>query len=389
MGPDPAPDWNQALSRGTTSLIPLTSEEIPPDVSYQFYGRHALKDAVRQSLSWMDKSSSQTHFPMAGISHDRAQASLKRFTEILDTATDRHDFARRIADTFTWYKSAGWDGAGGGVLFTGYYTPILEGSLTPDAIYRFPLYGLPSDLVKDEGGVILGQRLSSGRIAPYPDRATIEERRLLDGQGLELVWLKSPMDAYITHVNGSAVIRLPDGEILRLGYAGKNGREYVSLREQLAKDGNIDEDTGGLPAIRAWALERPDEVLSYLHRNPAYVFFTPIENTPHGSLNVPVTAKRTLATDKSLFPWGALTFVDTTLPSMDSQDPRIFRQFMLDQDTGGAIRTAGRADLYLGTGDEAENLAGQTRSSGQLYYLFLPEEETESHLPPPIEEFLP
>jgi membrane-bound lytic murein transglycosylase A len=122
--------------------------------------------------------------------------------------------------------------------------------------------------------------------------------------------------------------------------------------------------------MRQWAAEHPREVPKYLARNARYVFFTEIAGNPRGSLNVEVTAERSLATDKSLFPRGAVVFVDTRIGNTRSIGKR-FNQFMLDQDTGGAIRTAGRADIYLGKGPAAERLAGTTQAEGQLYYLFL------------------
>ena len=273
---------------------------------------------------------------------------------------------------FDAYQSAGWDGRGGGVLFTGYCTPVLDGSLEPTAIYRYPLYALPPDLVKSEDGTILGRNTKNG-IEPYPTRKEIETSGMLDEQGLELVWVRDPLDAFIAHVNGSAFIRLsgPQGSReLRFGYAGKNGREYTSMGGELVKDGLISKEALSLGTLRAWAVQNPALVHEYMHRNNSYVFFAPIEGSPRGSLNLEVRAYRTLATDKSLFPRGGLVVVDTVLP-MPGGGYMPFEQVMLDQDTGGAIRTAGRADIYLGDGYEAERLAGTTRSEGQMYYLFL------------------
>ncbi|MEE8466824.1 MAG: MltA domain-containing protein, partial [Planctomycetota bacterium] len=242
-------------------------------------------------------------------------------------------------------------------------------SLWPDDVYRYALYALPSDLEKAIDGTILGQRTEAG-LAPYPSRRIIEANRLLDGLELELVYLRDPLDAFIAHVNGSAVVRLNDGTDVRLGYAGKNGREYTSLGAELVKDGFISADELSLSSIRAWARAHPALVSAYLDRNASYVFFTPIDGPPRGSLNVPVSAQRTLATDKAIFPRGAIVYVDTTLP-MQGGGRAVFRQLMFDQDTGGAIRTAGRADIYLGMGPEAEYRAGSTRSTGQLFYFFL------------------
>ena len=203
----------------------------------------------------------------------------------------------------------------------------------------------------------------------YPSRNAIEASGMLAGS--ELVWLADPLDAYIAHVNGSAVLRLPEGGELRLGYAGNNGHEYTSVRNELIRDGKLDEEEANLATMREWALAHPREATEYMGRNERFVFFTPIEGNPRGSLNVEVTAERSLATDKALFPRGAVTFVDTHLGGGHPRSGRPISRFMLDQDTGGAIRTAGRADIYLGVGPNAERLAGSTKTEGQLYYLFL------------------
>ncbi len=365
------PDWERPLPPGAPALIPLGADEEHPDIHLEWYGRHRLVDAVERSLSYLAKPSSLQHFPQAGISHERTRASLERFAELLAEAGSAEAFERAVDAEFQWYRSAGWDGRGSGVLFTGYCTPILEASLRPTQRFKYPLYGRPDDLITDPNGKVLGQKTSAGTNPKYPTRGAIERGGLLDGT--EVAWLASPMDAYIAHVNGSAVLRLPNDELFRVGFAGHNGHEYTSLRELLVKAEALDGETANLASIREWAKRSPGDVLDFLHRNDRYVFFREIEGTPHGSLNVPVAAKRTLATDKSVFPRASLLFVDTRLPRAGTERGVPFRRFMLDQDTGGAIRSAGRADIYLGEGDEAEGLAGATKAPGQLYYLFLRE----------------
>jgi membrane-bound lytic murein transglycosylase A len=365
----PAPDYWQPLPPGSPALLPLAPGEQHPDFSQQWSARADLLPALDNSIAWTKKPSSAHFFPIEGVSHERALKSLERFREILETSHSGEEFERRVDEEFTCYKSAGWNGLGGGVLFTAYCTVELEGSRTADATHRFPLYALPPDLVKGQDGEILGRKTAEGD-EPYPTRATIEASALLEGKGLELVWLTNPMDAYIAHVNGSAVVKLTDGTRMLLGYAGKNGRAYVSLGQELVKDKQLKKEELSLTGIRKWAREHPNEVESYLRRNDSYVFFAPIDHAPHGSLNVPVTAWRSLATDKTLFPRGAITFVDTHLGPTGGAN---VHQFLFDQDTGGAIRTAGRADMYLGQGAEAERIAGTTRAEGQLYYLFVKE----------------
>jgi len=363
-------DYGRPLPPGAPALIPLGPKEPRPDVRPEWSAKEKLLPPLDKSLEFLQKPSAPRYFPMAGISHQRTLDSVLRFRELLESSPDEEAFARSIEKEFQVYKSAGWDATGGGVLFTGYCTPILDGSLERTETFRYPLYALPPDLVKDKEGVVLGQQSASG-LQPYPDRRTIESSGMLDGQGLELAWLKSPLDAFLAHVNGSAVIRLPDRTLHRLGYAGNNGHEYTSLRAELVKAKKLKATAANLATIRAWAAEHPDEVPEYLARNERYVFFTPIDGNPRGSLNVEVTAERTLATDKTLFPRGALVYVDTKLHYGGGRSPKSFHRFMFDQDTGGAIRTAGRGDIYLGIGPGAERLAGDTQEEGQLYYYFL------------------
>lgn len=361
------PDYGRQLPVGADALIELGPGEPMPDMRATWYQREEILPPLERSLDWTRTRHAEQFFPAAGITHERALRSLERFTELLETTRSAEEFARAFESEFAVYKSAGWDGRGGGVLFTGYCTPLLPGSIEKTARFRHPLHSLPEDLVKGEDGAIIGQQTEAG-IRDYPTRrAILADARYRD---LEMVWLEDPIDAYIAHVNGSAFIELPDGEILRYGYAGKNGRPYTSLGKELVAAGRVSAEEMSLAAIRRWAAANPNEVESFLSRNDSYVFFTPIDGNPRGSLNLEVAAERTLATDKTLFPRGALCFVEAELPT-PAGPPRPFRQLMLDQDTGGAIRTAGRADIYLGVGPRAERLSGATRAPGQLYYFFV------------------
>jgi membrane-bound lytic murein transglycosylase A len=325
--------------------------------------------ALEQSLSWFEKPSSRDYFPAAGVTHERAWASVYAFRELMLHATDAIELARWIHEEFEIYESVGGDG-GGTVLFTGYYSPAFAGSLSRSQEYRYPLYRRPDDLVSDtETGETLGRRIG-GRIVPYPTRAEIERSGMLSGG--ELVWLRDRFEAYLVHVQGSAAITLSDGSVFRVGYHGNNGRDYVSVARQLVDDGKLGEDELSLEEVRAYFEAHPEDLDPYLRRNPRFVFFREDEGTdwPAGSLGVKVTALRTLATDKDVYPAGGVVLVITQTGDSSGRMRR-FEQIMLDQDTGGAIRTAGRADIYYGVGPEAEALAGSQYAEGRLYYLFL------------------
>ena len=192
--------------------------------------------------------------------------------------------------------------------------------------------------------------------------------------GSEIVWLDDPFKVYIAHVQGSAVIRMPDGRLVTYGYAANNGHEYKSIIKQLISEGKIPAERVSLASLIDYFKANSALVRQYTQINPRFVFFRQTEQGgPHGSLNEPVIAYRSIATDKTIFPRGALTFFTTNLPrqigNMTYIDP--FAGFALDQDAGGAIRAAGRCDVYLGIGDTAGKLAGQTYQEGRLYYLFL------------------
>ena len=374
------PDYGRPLPVDAPPLLPLGPDEPRPDLSRQWADRETILEALEHSVRWLSKPQSPAHFPAAGISHGRVAASCLRLADLLRTSPTGEAFDAAVAAEFEVFKSAGWNGRGDGVLFTAYYTPIFHGRLEQDDVFRWPLYAKPPDLRTAPSGEVLGMAVGD-RLVPYPTRRTIDGRDLLVGRDLELVWLADPLDAYLCHVQGSAYVRLSDGELLRLGFGGTNGREYTSIAQELVEAGELRKDHTGMPAIRAWAKEHPERLERYLHENDRYTFFTPIETTPHGSLDVPVTPLRTLATDKRLFPRAAPVFVDAELSTGADGESRNFRELLFDQDTGGGIRTAGRADVYVGVGDQAGEVAGRTRSEGQLYYLFLRADLVPAHAP--------
>ncbi len=332
--------------------------------------RSDLLEALDRSIAWFGKPSSRESFPMADITHAHAWTSVGAFRDLVARHEDPEELERRIVAEFDFFSSLGEDGRGT-VLFTGYYAPLFFGSRSRDAVYRYPLYGPPADLVVDaETGDVIGRRVGGRIVTPYPTRAEIEESGLL--RGSEVVWLRDAFEAYLVQLQGSASIRYQDGSVRRFGYAGNNGHEYVSVSRELLADGKLAEDEISLDEVRGYFDAYPEDLDRYLHRNPRFIFFQEVEgsNWPAGSLGVKVTPLRSLATDKDLFPPGGVVFVVTDGPGPSGRIRR-FEQLMLDQDSGGAIRSPGRADIYYGVGPEAETRAGGQYSHGRLYYLFL------------------
>jgi membrane-bound lytic murein transglycosylase A len=201
--------------------------------------------------------------------------------------------------------------------------------------------------------------------------------------GTELVWLEDPLSVYIVHVNGSAKLRLSgpgESEIIYVGYAGKTDRPYKGLGRSLVESGILTEDELSLTTVKQAFRQDPQGVTELIYDNENYVFFTEYDGDtwPAGSLGVQVTAQRTLATDKKIYPRGGMVLVNTTAVTY-ADSKREFLEFMLDQDTGGAIKAPGRADIFMGIGPGAEILAGGQYAEGRLYYLFLKPEYVDQY----------
>jgi len=365
---DEKKDYNRTLLPGEKALVKLTDPADIPDFTNAFKNHWALEEAIGNSLNYMGKPSSETFFPMCGISHAQVKKSLKDFREILRSNMTPEEKNRATRATFDVYMSVGCDRRGT-VLFTGYYTPIFNGSLERTERFKYPLYKQPSDLVKDDKGNILGKKSQNGNLSMYPSRADIENSGMLQGQ--ELIWLEDPFEVYISHVQGSAKIRLPGGRLITVGYAATNGHEYKSISKNLANRGMIPIDKMSLSAMIKFFKANPNQVANYVNANPRFVFFRTTETDPTGSINEPVMAMRSIATDKTIFPRAALCLIDTKIPRKigSTIDILPYQGFVLDQDTGGAIRAAGRCDIYMGQGDDAGIVAGKTYQEGKLYYL--------------------
>lgn len=260
-------------------------------------------------------------------------------------------------------------------FITGYYEPEIEGSRKPREGFAVPFYRRPPELrsraprtakVKGPSRAASGKKTQAGtrragRIVPYHDRAAIEDGALA-GRGLEIGWAADPADLFFLQIQGSGRLQLPDGGVMRIGYAGQNGREYVAIG-RLLRDRGILQTPVSMQAIRAWMAANPDGARALMRENPSYVFFRELTGPgPLGALELPVTPRVSIAADPRFVPLGA----PVILSGMD--DPRA-DGLWIAQDTGGAIRGANRVDTFWGAGAEAAAIAGGMQARGRALVL--------------------
>jgi membrane-bound lytic murein transglycosylase A len=274
--------------------------------------------------------------------------------------------------------------ADGGVqgLATGYYEPLLRGSRRKDGPYRYPLYAAPDDLLIVDLAEInpelkhlrLRGRLEGRRVVPYYPRADIE-RGLPALAGRELLWVDDPVDLFFLQIQGSGRVRLPTGELVRVGYADQNGQPYKSIGRYLVDQGELKLEQASMQGIKAWGAANPAKLEGLLNQNPSYVFFRELPaadgdpgssaSGPVGALGVALTPERSIAVDPRHIPLGAPVFIATTWPN--SAVP--LERLVLAQDTGGAIRGAVRADYFWGFGEAAGAQAGRMRQNARMWVL--------------------
>jgi membrane-bound lytic murein transglycosylase A len=243
-------------------------------------------------------------------------------------------------------------------LFTGYYEPVLYGAYHRYGDFQYPLYMAPPDLT--EGG-------------QYYTHAEINNGKL-NGKKLEVVWVDDPVMRFFLQIQGSGRVKLTNGKTLQVGFAGKNGQPYVSIGKIMGDEGLLPKDQINFFTIRQWMYQHPDRAFALMERNPSYVFFKVVDRpSAVGAVDAVLTPARSLAVDSTYIPYGLPVYLETELPPEPERDPTPFKHLMVAQDTGGAIKGPVRADIFFGTGDEAEYMAGYMARKG-VYTLLVPKE---------------
>ena len=329
------------------------------------------------------------------------QAVCEKLPQDADDATARAFFEENFAP----YEI--WDAEDRDGLFTGYYEPMLNGSLKKKKPYIYPLYARPDDLItvnlgdfkEDLKGETVMGRVKGENLVPYFTRAEIEKGALKKQD--KVVWVDNAVDAFFLHIQGSGQVRMKGGKILRVGYAAANGRAYTAIGKSLLDRGDLEKGNVSMQSIRAWLEANPEKAAEVMDINQSYVFFHKLDGDgPLGAEGVPLTPGRSLAIDKKKFPYGAPVFIDVAAPErivdsisnadlekimkqrgwagmgmwygktkIESTAEEKLQRLMIAQDTGGAIRGAVRGDFFWGAGDEAAHNAGVMKSAGQAYIL--------------------
>lgn len=285
-------------------------------------------------------------------------------------ATDAQTF---FATQFQPYRVHAHDRPDG--LFTGYYEPEADGSREARAGYDVPVYRKPDDLVpfteaeEQKTGLKYGRRVN-GVAAPYITRREIEEGAL-KGRGLELCYLRSWVDAFFIHIQGSGRVRLPDGTSLRLSYAAKSGLPYTSIGAVLADRGVIAREKMSMQTLRTWMAAHPHEARKLMWENRSFVFFREIAVDDEtlgavGAARVHLTPHRSLAVDRANWMFGTPFWIETHYPPEAKREDHGLSRLMIAQDTGSAIKGFVRGDFYWGWGSEAELIAGHMKSPGRM-----------------------
>jgi len=267
-------------------------------------------------------------------------------------------------------------------LFTGYYEPELNGSRVFSKKFKFPIYKRPNDLISSDLGLFkrewkgrqVSGRLKGNKIVPFATRKSIEMGALA-GRGLELLWVDNAIDVFFLHIQGSGRIRLDTGEIIKVGFSGRNGQPYFAIGRELVKMGELTKSNVSMQKIRTWLESNPNKARDLMNKNKSYVFFREIKNKkttkhsgldgPIGAAGIPLTAGRSLAIDRAYFAMGLLFWIDT----MDPLTKKPLQKLMVSQDTGGAIVGPIRGDYFWGSGKKAYEAAGLMKEKGKLFIL--------------------
>ncbi|MEN8264599.1 MAG: MltA domain-containing protein [Nitrospirota bacterium] len=332
-----------------------------------------LETAVGQSIRYFKKISPERMFQYGDLNYSPEEmiASMELFMEIIKNSGESERITL-IKEKFHFFESKNSDGK---AFFTGYYEPMLEGSITPTEELSEPLYETPEDLIKVNlgsfsekfnGESIVG-RLEGNQLVPYDSREEIVYEGTLKGRASPIAYVNE-IELFFLQIQGSGLIRFSNGNVKRINYAQKNGHPYRSIGQFLTEE--IPKEEMSLQSIKSYLYSTPERVREVFSYNQSYTFFREVDAGPLGNIEVPLTPNRSAAMDSRMIPKGGLAFIETELPVVENGNITEWKsagRFVLIQDTGGAIREHGRVDLFLGHGEAAGISAGHIRHAGRSF----------------------
>lgn len=364
-----------------TGLSPLQAAAEPlqaePVAIIDDLDRASLITALERSRDYLRAQPPSTvRFADQTVPVQRLLASVDHLTHLLHSIDDDATLQQRLAKDF-YFLSAPATASQRQALITGYYQPIFAGSLQRQPPFLHPLYALPADLViqRQAGKPTRIGRWADEKFTPYWTRREIESGNRL--RGGELVWLRDPFDAFTLHIQGSGIIRLPDGALRGVRFVQKNGHPYTSIGTVLVRSGRMQLQDVTMDSIRDFLATHPEDRESILWQNDSFIFFAWGPPGPAiGNLGLELTPGRSAAADQSIYPPGAILFVQSRRPEMVKGEVVKWREMarlVTVQDTGSALKGLGRIDLFWGTGEEAGMEAGQMKEAGRVALLLLRE----------------
>ncbi len=332
-----------------------------------------LRRALGYSIEYYERLPADQRFRYGSVEYSPEEmiASHQHFLRIFDLPEVER--LEKLQQDFLWFESLNKKNQ---AFFTGYYEPLLKGSLNESEKFPVPLYTVPGDLVTvnlgnfDEkyGNGILRGKIVDQKFVKYDDRNEISYQNSLEGRAIPLAWVNNDIELFFLQIQGSGVIELPNRDLYRVNYADQNGHPYRAIGKILL--GEIPREKMSLKSLKEYLYDHPERVQEILNYNPSYTFFRQIPGDgPLGNIEVPLTPERSIAMDHRLVPKGGLVFYETNLPSEFSPSKKILQRFAVVQDTGGAIRGHGRADIFWGRGTPAEKIAGPMKENGKIFLL--------------------
>jgi membrane-bound lytic murein transglycosylase A len=386
LAPEPAPEPEletsvSYLSVEMTSLPGWSQDKVLGALpalrrSCRHFRRKAADSIVGENL--IARPASDWHFACGALTRATDEASLR---EVLRKAFSTYSVSSSVGEV--------QDPRG---TFTGYYEADLKGSLTRGGVYQTPIYGPPRDLVtinlkdfaasaiampKSASGSLVGRVIHEqrgNRLKPYYSRAEIDAANAIANDAAVLVWAEDPVDVHILHIQGSGRVTLPDGHVIRIGFAGHNGRSFRGIGGILLRAGVLKSGQGSMISVRDWLRRHPEQAAEYMNQNTRYIFFrqldpTETEDGPIGAFGVSLTPMRSIAVDPRFVPLGAPVWIDTHDP-----DGEPLQRLVSAQDVGSAIKGEVRGDFFWGAGAAAFSKAGRMKSEGR-YFVFVPKQQ--------------